>query len=156
MVPGNFWPIFNWSNRSEHTSLSLKEYGLENGVYLAHSFWDGQTRTSTVSGELWSADLPAHACLLLAVRRLQVSPQYIGSDVHVSQGLEVCDWQIEPHRITCQVHLGREACGSVYIRIPAGFQQAEWNGQPCQAELKDGVFRFPIDTGTGSLSIALV
>ena len=40
---------------------------------------------------------------------------YLGSDLHVSQGIELQSWKVTRSRISLQLNLGREAEGRIYL-----------------------------------------
>lgn len=118
---------FNWSDQAEQTRLTREDFRLGNGALLVRSFWDGAVRIA--DEEMWSGQIQPHGCVLLAVRPVQTGAQYAGSDLHISQGLEVAEWQAEGDRIRCRVEPGRRAQGSLYLRIPGRVESALWQEQ---------------------------
>jgi hypothetical protein len=77
----------------------------EPGLFFAHDYWSGETipvnATTTIT-------IPPHGVRLFAVRQVHPDrPAFLGSTLHMSQGLEVGQWQSpsEPgntHKITLQ------------------------------------------------------
>jgi hypothetical protein len=68
---------------------------------------------------------------VLAVR-LAAEPdqaQYLGSDVHFSQGVEVCDWQDLAQQVRIGFSLPRRTDGEVELQLPNPPQQATINGE---------------------------
>ena len=93
--------VFNWKEREQDLLFRLSDYYLDPSTsYLLRSFWDGklyQIPTGTEKAELVLESVPAHGVVLLAIRnKLPGLPVYLGSDLHISQGLEVTAWNWLP------------------------------------------------------------
>lgn len=84
--------LFNWSDREGEVATTLNELGLDEGAYLGYEFW---TQTMVPVTTQFSAVVPAHGVRVIAVQRAQKTPQWIGSDRHITtSGMEVhtCTW----------------------------------------------------------------
>ena len=84
---------FNWCEHSADVGMSASGYHLEEGEYIFREFWSGTTGIMSGQAGYVFRGLPAHAPVLLAARRLvSEKAQYLGSDLHFSQGIEVAEW----------------------------------------------------------------
>jgi alpha-galactosidase len=122
---------FNWSEHEQTVQLNLSDYRLPEGEYWARSFWEGQTWRWSAGQPLILKNIPSHGAVVLAVR-LAAEPdqaQYLGSDVHFSQGVEVCDWQDLAQQVRIGFSLPRRTDGEVELQLPNPPQQATINGE---------------------------
>ena len=111
--------FFNWSDSPENVSLTTKDYRLPEGRYWVRSYWSIDLHAVGENQPLLSGELPAHGCLLLAVRPIKRNiPQYLGSDLHFSQGLEVRHWQAALNSLNFTLDLGRDCEGIMDIYLP--------------------------------------
>jgi hypothetical protein len=138
--------LFNWEDTSRFLTLRLDEFDLDpRGSYFARTFWKGEFYRVT-EGFLPTRRVPAHGSILLALRtREPGEPQYLGSDLHISQGLELISWS--PSRRGLQLHLERPgpAEGLVDLALPHPPASAELDGQPVTWEvLAEDCFRFSV------------
>lgn len=87
--------LFNWDD-VPITEIFHPEPGRdspdEKGLCFAHDFWNGEViplnNPATVT-------IPAHGVRLFSMRRTRSDlPAYLGSDLHIAQGLEVDMWNI--------------------------------------------------------------
>jgi hypothetical protein len=46
-------------------------------------------------------------------------PVYLGSDLHISQGMEVAEWEANAAVIRATLRLPRKASGNVVLKLPA-------------------------------------
>ncbi len=110
--------IFNWEDRTQTFRLSPGDLRLEEGKYAARSFWCGHTYRFG-DGQPLEFDLPAHACAVLAVRRANLErAEYLGSSLHLSQGLEVEQWLVSRSKVILHLQLNRQAKGRVDLQLP--------------------------------------
>ena len=140
--PAGNWHLlafFNWNARPKDFLLRLADYHLPlPGAYWVRSFWDQETRCIE-NGEYRVKGLAPHGALLLAVRGFQpTQPQYLGSDLHISQGMEVAGWQVSGKEVRLRLALPRRANGLVELYLPGAFApgqvtQERAEGSPYQA-----------------------
>jgi alpha-galactosidase len=117
----------------------------------AREFWTGQTHLLLESDDdekyLVFPQVPAHGVIVLAIRsRYSYRPQYLGSSLHISQGLEVAHWQ--PHEKTLELELVRpgHSQGQVELAIPGQIQAATLNQSPIAWQSKFGdIYSFDLD-----------
>jgi hypothetical protein len=58
------------------------------------------------------------------------TPQYLGSNLHISQGLEVVDWQTADGSLTCEIERPGQSRGEIEIATPQPVKSASLNGTP--------------------------
>ena len=121
---GNWFLLayFNWQDHPQEVRLTPANFRLpSDGVsYRVRSYWDGELRICAPGQPLWSGTLAPHGVVVLAVReQAENTPQYLGSDLHISQGLEVSAWEVQPGRLSLEVNLARRAAGQVFLSLPA-------------------------------------
>jgi alpha-galactosidase len=137
--------LFNWTDEPSLAALTRREFHLDGEPYQYRSFWDQSTCT-WVGEELCLETLPPHGVCLLAVhRKAEGQPQYIGSDLHISQGQEVIGWEWDGTVLNVRISLPRKAEGHVVISLPRIPVSARLNGQPVSIEaVGDGVYQFSV------------
>jgi alpha-galactosidase len=140
---------FNWSDQEKDLTLQPADFDLPaDRDYFTRSFWDNRVWMARAGQPLFSGRLPAHASLLLSLRAFEPGkPLYLGSDLHISQGLEVADWSVKKGQISLTLDLGRTADGCLDIYLPDGLKRAELDGVPVNFE--------PIAKGCWRISVKL-
>ena len=139
--PAGHWhlvALFNWENKARNLHLDLGKYYLgQTKEYLARDFWRGDTyrisphRTGVASlstpgatnqGNGSTLDIqhvPPHGVCLLAIRPYRsYQAQYLGSDLHISQGLEVTGWEESQGRLNFRLERPGYAQGEIEIGLP--------------------------------------
>lgn len=96
--------------------------------------------------------------MLVAVRtRHPGTPQYLGSDLHVSQGNEVIDWNWEAESNQLRLRLQRpgQVEGVIDLALPRAPQAAGLNGRSIAWQpVQEGAYRFPVAfDGSGEMNI---
>ena len=140
--------LFNWENRTQEATLRLADYGLDiERAYVGREFWSGRIYVST-TGELKLAPLPAHGAALLALREvIPDAPQYLGGDLHVSQGLEVAEWewQVASRELRLRLERPGKSAGHIDLALPRPPKEVNLDGAPLAWELVDeGSYRFRV------------
>jgi alpha-galactosidase len=112
--------LFNWGDQPADLILRLADFGLlDNVPTLAREFWS-ETTHFIESGALYLPQVPPHGVRLLAVRTHQPhAPQYLGSDLHLSQGLEVTHWHPEKRALAFSLERPMSQNGSLELSLPA-------------------------------------
>ena len=143
--------LFNWSDQDREKSLELADYDLPSGQYYAREFWSGKL-VRIESGTLpWQ--IPAHGVALFAVRPAK-TPQYLGSDLHISQGKEVMSWCISENQqaLTIRVERPGRAAGEIILGLPKPPQKAILNGESIEWQtVGEDIYRFPMAFETSAL-----
>lgn len=122
--------LFNWSDDPQDLELNLRAFGLEGKPWLMREFWTGEW--AEVETQFTFQQVPAHGVRLMTLSPLQ-KIAYLGSDLHVSQGIELQSWKVTRSRISLQLNLGREAegrihlyCQSVPLSVKVDGQEVYW------------------------------
>jgi alpha-galactosidase len=137
---------FNWTNRLAQLSLSAKDFQLDEDEYWFSDFWNGSVKR-LAKGEAYTSGLiPPHGCVMGIFRRERASlPQYLGSDLHYSQGKEVVDWEAGKDLLAFTLRLPRKASGRVRLSLPWANATAEVEGEPTELIHEGGkVWRLPL------------
>jgi alpha-galactosidase len=123
--------IINWSDEPQDMTVNLREFGLDpQETYLVSEFWS-QKRQLMRRGKLLRERIAAHGTLLFAVRNHQhTAPVYAGSNLHISQGLEIKHWASESNRLMLILERPGPAQGNLALNLPGQPKKALINGQP--------------------------
>lgn len=138
--------ISNWGDHGKDITLDLKEYQLPAGKYWARSFWDQKTYQIDEDGILPLKGVPAHGTVVLALRRKEEGKvQYLGSDLHISQGQEINNWKTKGKKLEIEFALPRKADGQVEFYLPEKPKCITFNGVYCPIdEVSDGRLTLPV------------
>jgi len=111
--------LFNWSDCMQDIHLDLKDFYIDSQVkYIAREFWSGETY-HLINGTLEFKEIPPHSVVLLSVRPYRpYQPQYLGSDLHISQGLEVSSWKTNQNDLEVSIKRPSLTDGKVEISLP--------------------------------------
>lgn len=130
--------IFNWDDQPRDLKLQLNDFYLkETGELYAREFWGGVTHLIPIelksSRGLIIEQVSPHGVVLFALRpRHPYGPQYLGSDLHISQGLEVVDWQPDDGSLIMDLERPGISHGRIEIATPHPIETASLNGSPLQ------------------------
>jgi len=152
--PWHLLSLFNWQEQETDLYLCLDDYGLfPEQPYWLHDFW-GERSAYLPSGAKFRTRVPAHGVCLWAVRPVTTDhPQYIGSNLHISQGLEVIDWEWQPGLwdapdtglLQCALKRPGKANGYIDLSLPGPPQRALQDGRPLEWQaLESSIYRFPV------------
>ena len=118
----------NWGDKESIDKLPCSSFNLEDGQYWVSDFWNKKIEKNDKDHSLGTFTIPAHGCLLLAVRPYLAEDQYIGSDLHFSQGMEVTRWSARKNETRFSLNPGKHITGSVFLSIPVEPQKVESSG----------------------------
>jgi alpha-galactosidase len=138
---------FNWKDSPAEVSLRAADFHLPGKDYFVRSFWD-QTVWQAESGkEIFKDSLPAHAVILLSVRKkIPSEPVYLGSNINISQGLEVSKWEYKKDRLKVTIFPKRDVSAVVDIALPHIPKSAQFDRQPIENLCIAGnIYRFHFD-----------
>lgn len=143
--PWHLLAKFNWDSAPKDLTFSTGEYRLAPNDYWLREFWTGQMGLLKPDQPLSFAKVPAHGVAAVAVRALDPArPTYLGGNLHLSQGLEIADWQWQGRKqddLEIKFSLGRNAPGEIYLRLPWQPASVSCSETPCRIEdLGDGIF----------------
>jgi len=157
--------LFNWRDNPQDMALRLEDFGLEaadspSGRFWARRFWQPHAAPrveNLLHPSLPLPAMPAHSVALFAVRPQQSgAPQYLGSDLHISQGLEVAGWDWEGQAApggspigsrTLRLRLERpgRAAGRIFLSLPSPPVRAQMDGAPLTGQaLGEGGYAFEV------------
>ncbi len=137
---------FNWQDEAADLSLTAEEYHLLEGEYWVSDFWSGECTKVEKNKAFHVQKVPAHGCVVTAWRRAQPGQAvYLGSDLHISQGLEVAEWQANVQEVSFTLRLPRKAQGNVRLALPDGTRQVRVNDQVVEVSKSNGVTTIPVE-----------
>jgi alpha-galactosidase len=145
--------LFNWEDAPQDLVLRLSDYDLDLDFdYLVREFWHGEVHFLK-DGMLPLEGIPPHAVRLFAVRRHTPElPQYLGSDLHISQGLEVSAWRwheagdgTSHGELDLVLERPGSTQGQVEVYLPASPRASTLEGRPITWHARgQGCYRFPV------------
>ena len=138
--------LFNWSDTNEHIHFNLNDFYLDSQIeYIAREFWSGDVY-HIIDGILDIESIPPHGVVLLSVRPYRpYQPQYLGSDLHISQGLEISSWKSKPNQIEIIVHRPGIDEGYIVISLPHAPHLAHIEDRELVWKLvKDNIYQFEL------------
>ena len=127
---------FNWHDEAQDLSLRLNDYYLKyTGEMYAREFWSGDTyvipKDETLAISIDVEQVSPHGVMIFALRpRHPLIPQYLGSDLHISQGLEVTEWHPHPAGLWFRLQRPGFAQGKIEIATPQPVEGVSLNGTP--------------------------
>ncbi len=139
---------FNWDDHPRDLPLRAADFKLPGGAYWMREFWSNQLRLLPNGEWIFPGVLP-HGCRLVALRACDpAAPQYLGSNLHISQGLEVTGWEWTPdeHLLAFLIRRPGPAQGFIDLALPRPIQTAQVDGQPATWEKRpEGPVRLFVD-----------
>ncbi len=135
-VHGNWQVIalFNWSDQPCDLVFDPNDWGLEGSCHLMREFWTGEL--AVVDKQHTFSQVPAHGVRLVAIRPVRPF-SYVGSDLHISQGMEIVNWVTDDNELEFQLNLGHHAEGNCYLWVEAPPRQVFQNGNPTSWQTLD-------------------
>ena len=137
---------FNWSDKMVSREITLADYHLNPGKYVVREFWTGDIGTLSTTQTYKLNQIPTHGCAVLAVRHADDEmPAYLGSDLHISQGMEVAEWRATAASVSATIRLPRKAGGKVVVKIPGENWEITVNDQAVAGKRPGGgVVEIPV------------
>lgn len=140
--------LFNWQDRPADLTFDTAEWGLEGEPSLMREFWSGEI--ALVQGEHRFEQVPPHGVRLFAVKPLGRAV-YLGSDLHISQGTELTEWQLKPTGLEFRLDLGRKTNGNCYLWMQNKISQVFHNGNPIPYRvLNKNIIQIPVELNANS------
>lgn len=144
--------LFNWQEEARDMTLRQQDFYLESyGEMYAREFWSGETfvipdALNSPDGFL-SVKVPPHGVALFAVRpRRKHRPQYLGGDLHISQGLEVIEWRPEQDGLQATIMRPGRAEGRIDLVIPNPIKSTRLDGVQIPWKILDeGRYTFELE-----------
>lgn len=136
-VSGNWsvFALFNWEDQPVYKQILADEFNFMDGNYHVRSFWDGEIIQAGIGEPLWKGEIATHGVVLLAVRPvIDGHVQYLGGDLHFSQGYEISSWNEDRSGLDIEFSLGRKTKGNIYLFIPEEIKAAMLGNQELRWE----------------------
>ena len=147
--------LYNWQDVPREATISLKDLGIEEGRYWVRSFWDDRIYQVDHTQTL-PLTLASHGCAVLSIR--SASPDkalYLGSNLHVLQGLELEELKDSKNSVEMELALTQQMQGWVDVYIPKPAKVIVVNGNETQWQTpQENVLRIPV-AGTGKIKIEI-
>jgi alpha-galactosidase len=123
--------LFNWASVTREIPFDPTDFFLDtNHRYWAREFWSGKIYEIN-GGPVPLDPIPPHGVALLALRRrISNIPQYLGSNLHISQGLEVATWQPGDSELSFELTRPGLAQGTIELTLPSEPDRVEFNRKP--------------------------
>ena len=110
----NLLARFNWKESGREIFVLFPDFNLPKVDYWAFSFWDQKVYLVQAGNPVLIPNVPSHGVVLLAIRQVTQKPTYLGSDLHISMGLEISSWNLGNDQLTFQLNLPRQTEGSIF------------------------------------------
>jgi alpha-galactosidase len=150
--------IFNWEDEARSVDLPLDAFQLDPQVeYYGRCFWVAESM-HVADGRLVLGEIPAHGVRLLSLRALAPGVlQYLGSDLHISQGLEVVEWEATPSSVQFRVERPGGILGEIELSLPRPPREVLLNqNSVAYQKTAQGSYRIPVQSDqTAELKISL-
>ena len=136
--------LFNWADKPQIMEIHPSDFKLPAGKYRVRSFWKKETWLAGKGEPLFNGEVAVHGAVLLTVRPVVPGKaQYLGSDLHISQGLEVEEWKVNRTGVILTIELGRDAQGEIELALPHPPHKAHCNKKEIQwVESEKGCYLF--------------
>ena len=137
---------FNWEDYPREIRLTPAALSLDEGEYWICEFWSGQLRRFSGEKPAVFRKISPHGCIAGSIRRvMEGEAQYLGSDLHLSQGMEVVDWNPAEDHLELTLRLPRTASGNIVISVPQPVEKVLVNGDGVEVvTAADGVIQIPV------------
>jgi alpha-galactosidase len=138
---------FNWEDLPKETALSSADFRLPEDDYWVRSFWDQRVWRAAKGNGLFRGRLGPHCSLLLAVRPArEAHAVYLGSSLHISQGLEIDEWEEGINSLSINISPGRSTQAKIDIYLPQKPGEVKFEDKPVSyKKLNDRCYRFEVD-----------
>ncbi|MEK7396562.1 MAG: alpha-galactosidase, partial [Candidatus Poribacteria bacterium] len=112
--------LYNFDENQKQVSVSMKDLGLAEGEYIIREFWTEEF----IGIKSGSVDflVPGLGARLYSFWRLLDRPQYVGTNLHLSQGeaeLANISWDKESKRLSGTFSRAKGIIGKAYFNIPS-------------------------------------
>lgn len=115
--------LFNFEEKEREMTVSLSELGIPaTEPQLAREFWTGKF-IGEVTGRL-TFRVPARAARLISLWKLENRPQFVGTDLHLTQGaaeLKKLTWDSANACLSGTLQRAPGIVGNVFVYVPEGW-----------------------------------
>jgi alpha-galactosidase len=108
----------NWEEKPRRVTINLSDYGLAiDRPYAVRLYWNEKSEIVT-DGKL-DMIIPPHGTALMSVKEFHPDePNYLGGNLHITQGIEVSAWNPEEDGLSFTLSLPHQADGIVDLYLP--------------------------------------
>ncbi len=136
---------FNWKDHPREIFLSFPDFCLPQLGYWAYSFWENKVRMVNPGEPINLGTLSPHGVSLIAIRPIKEGNFYLGSNLHISMGLEVNQIKDTQDEFVVDFQLPRIAEGDVYLHLLKTPQSATLNNEKIPfEEVNTNVYKFSV------------
>jgi len=114
----NLLTRFNWKENEREIFVLFPDFNLPKIDYWAFSYWDQKIFLIKAGNPVQINNVPPHGVVLLGLRQFTPNPTYLGSNLHISMGLEISEWNLENSHLHFQLKLPRQVEGSIFLFLP--------------------------------------
>ena len=150
--PWHLVALFNWEDSAQDIVIRMCDLYLESGEEMvASEFWSGRIyqlpHAKAEDQKLVFKQVPAHGAVVLAIRKhFATRPQYLGGNLHISQGSEVLRWQPGEKTVKFELQRPGPSQGNIILSVPgqivsASLNQARLSWQP----MENSIYSFHLD-----------
>ena len=138
--PWHLLARFNWEDGPVDLEFSAERFGLDTDTsWWLREFWTGDVGLMQAGLPYPSKAVPSHGVRVAAARQFDPSqPAYLGSDLHLSQGMEVSDWKSKRSSLAFTLELGHKMDGSVQMYLPWQHKETSINGAAVELKADSG------------------
>ena len=136
---------FNWKEEARELYLSFPDFCIPQLSYWAYSFWDNKIQHINAGEPINLSTLPPHGVSLIGLRPDLEGNQYLGSNLHISMGLEVSHIEDTQEGLEIHIDLPRKAQGDILVKLIFSPKKITLNNQPVSFEEEmETVFKIPL------------
>jgi alpha-galactosidase len=151
--PWHLLALFNWDDHEADLELSMEKFDLSpDAGWWLREFWTGSIGQMQSGAPYRFSAVPSHGARVAAVRRFDSSqPAYLGSDLHLSQGMEVRKWRSKRAELAFTLDLGHAISGTVQLYLPWQPTEASINGASVALQPNDraGIYTVHMSDAVG-------
>lgn len=127
--------FFNWRSTKQDVCIHKEEFRFACQDYLVRSIWQETCWISRVDQPLYCGDVSPHGVILLAVRNFTRGVStFVGSNIHISQGLEIEQWKMQPDKIQLSINNPKKKTWFVDIYSMREIENITGRDQPLKLE----------------------
>lgn len=132
--------LINWEDGPVDLEFSVGRFGLAADTpWRLREFWTGDIGQMQAGSPYRYKAVPSHGVRVAAARQIDPGqPAYLGSDLHLSQGLEVTRWQPKRSSLEFSLGLGHSISGTVQLHLPWQPKEASINGLSVELQADSG------------------
>ena len=151
--PWHLLALFNWEDTPVDLEFSAERFSLATDTpWRLREFWTGDIGQMQNGSPFIYKAVPSHGVRVAAARQFDPGqPAYLGSDLHLSQGVEVSKWKSKRSELTFTLDLGHAISGTVQIYLPWQPKEASINGAPVELQPNDsaGIYTVQLSDADG-------